>query len=83
MSSETGGRPLKEFRYKSIGGSLAMYRRGVYVRSIPHETLYHLLREMGRIGKAGVLAKLRLLNEGAAKVGSGKEPEKPGGGASP
>jgi len=73
-------RPLKDNRYKRIGGSLAQYHKGEYVGSIPHSVLYQFLKDKSAIGKHGVLGKSFFKKESATKVSLGKGTEFTGGG---
>ncbi len=50
-------RPMKEWRYKSVGKSLVQYHNGQYTGSIPHAKLCQLIQKEQGNGKDPVLVK--------------------------
>ena len=65
-------RPMKDWRTKTVKGSLLLFQSGEYVGSIPYRKVYQMIKGELPNGKPPVLVNPEQTEKCAAKAGSGK-----------
>lgn len=64
-------RPIKDFRFKVVSGSLQIFRKGIYKGCIPIKKLYQMVENKQDNGIGGVMVQEPAVSENLKKCSCG------------